>query len=209
MRHAVGVAIAAIGRAIAMHAGELRREHAQQGKLPPGEALGDKNREIAALTPRSTPDAILVGRGDRHDFGHRIERRAQVLAEGRNDDDAEVLLVLGDDPAGAVVDGAARGRGELHARAVLFGKQAIFRRVQDLQLAQTPKQKSEQPRLRDADQNRAAREALAQPDFRLRLAVRPPHSRFDDALQRRPRRKMAAEQRCVIFRRLQLHLHLR
>ena len=162
MRHAAGVHVVAIGRPVGAHAGKPRRKHAEQRELPPGETLGDEHGEISALPPRRAHDAVLVGGGNMHDARQRSERRLEVLAEGRHDDDAEILLVLGDDPADAVVD-RRRAPAPRAASVMRFSSDssAVFRGVEDLQLAQAPEQEPEQARLRRADQDRAAREAAA------------------------------------------------
>ncbi len=91
--------------------------------------------------------------------------REQVLAEYRNDKHAQVLAVLRDRHAKAVVDGATRGRHELEGQPVLVGKQPVVGRFQDLELVQPPAEQAEQPDLRRSEQDHAAGEAMAQAPF--------------------------------------------
>ena len=164
MGHAAGADVAAIGRPVGAHARDLRRKNAQERELTPIETLGDQDGEVAALATRGPYHAVPGGGADRDDLGNGIERGAQILAQRRDDDDAEILAILGDGPAQAVVDRAARGRHEMLADAIVVGEQPIFRRVQDLQSAEAPEEETEEAGLRRADQDRAAREAVAQPE---------------------------------------------
>jgi len=168
------MAVAAVGRSVGAHAGQLGGKHAEQSELAPGEPLGDEHGEITALAPRRPHDAILVGCRDRDDSRNGGKGRRQVLAEGRYDNDPEILLVLGDRPAEAVVNRPPRRRHQLHGQAIFVGEQPIFRGIQDLQLAETPEQQSEQPCLPATDQDRPPREAVAKPKpIVRRLPVRP------------------------------------
>ena len=49
------------------------------------------------------------------------------------------------------------------ADAIVVGEQLIFQRLQDLQSAQAPEKEAEEAGHGRADQDRAAREAIAQP----------------------------------------------
>ena len=163
MGHAAGADVAAISRPVGAHARDLRRKNAEERELTPIETLGDKNREVAALAARGPYHAVFVGGADRDDLGNGIERGGEVPAQRRDDHDAEILAILGDGPAHAVVERPARRRHEMLADAIVVGEQLIFRRLQDLQSAQLPEQEAEEAGLSRADQDRAAREAIAQP----------------------------------------------
>ncbi len=159
--HGLGRVVDAERADIGAYARQLRRQHVEKGELPPGQALHHEHRQIAALAPHGAEHAVAVGGGDGDDAGERVEGAAEILGVGRNDEDAKALAALGDRRAEAVEDGAAAGRGELAAQTVLVREQPIFRRVEDLQLAEPPGEQAKETGLAGAEEERAPREALA------------------------------------------------